>query len=156
MQSCQVDLVKDGGHLYFIKFLDSPDVYAEQRAMAAFVLAVIADSHPKGQAACIQSDLVRICLTHIQNAPPGEPLLLQWLCLCLGKLWDAAPEGQEMAAGSNAAETVAQLLAEPQPEVSIANHGSELLKVCWKGHAGRCEESAAIECVLKCIVAFER
>ncbi|GAQ83620.1 HEAT repeat protein [Klebsormidium nitens] len=119
-KSCQVDLVKDGGHLYFIKFLDSPDVYAEQRAMAAFVLAVIADSHPKGQHACIQADLVRICLSHIQNAPPGEPLLLQWLCLCLGKLWDGVPEGQELAWGLRGTETVAQLLGEPQPEVRAA------------------------------------
>ncbi|KAG6536498.1 hypothetical protein ZIOFF_001556 [Zingiber officinale] len=37
----QVDLVKDGGHTYFIRFHDSMDAYAEQRAMDAFVLAVV-------------------------------------------------------------------------------------------------------------------
>ena len=43
LQSCQVDLVKDGGHVYFIRFLNSVEAYPEQRAMAAFVLAVIVD-----------------------------------------------------------------------------------------------------------------
>jgi regulator-associated protein of mTOR len=63
-KSCQVDLVKDGGHQYFIKFLESPDnIHPEQRAMAAFVLAVIVDEHPPGQLACIQGGLVGICLS---------------------------------------------------------------------------------------------
>ena len=48
-QSCQLDLVKDGGHAYFIRFLDSLDAYPEQRAMAAFVLAVIVDGHRRGK-----------------------------------------------------------------------------------------------------------
>ncbi|CAM6087832.1 unnamed protein product [Calypogeia fissa] len=125
-KSCQVDLVKDGGHQYFIKFLDSPDVCAEQQAMAAFVLAVIADGHPRGQAACIQAGLISICLMHIQAAVPREghsteaqpePILLQWLCLCLGKLWDGAPEGQALAHRDNAKAILAPLLQEPQPEV---------------------------------------
>ena len=46
-RSCQVDLVKDSGHVYFIRFLDSPTVPAEERAMAAFVLAAITDNHSK-------------------------------------------------------------------------------------------------------------
>ncbi|KAL2653954.1 hypothetical protein R1flu_022082 [Riccia fluitans] len=119
-KSCQVDLVKDGGHQYFIKFLDSDDVCAEQRAMAAFVLAVIADGHPRGQLACIQAGLVNICLTRLQSDPSSEsspePLLLQWLCLCLGKLWDGAPEGQA-AYRDSARAILTPLLQEPQPEV---------------------------------------
>eukprot|EP00850_Spirogloea_muscicola_P012963 SM000086S23015 [mRNA] locus=s86:21057:31095:- [translate_table: standard] len=125
-KSCQVDLVKDGGHIYFIKFLDSREAYGDvreramtafERAMAAFVLAVIADSHPKGQAACIQAGLVGICLVHIQAAPQAEPLLLQWLCLCLGKLWDGARSAQQLALRDQAPLIVAQLLTEPKPEV---------------------------------------
>eukprot|EP00249_Psilotum_nudum_P023321 c28829_g1_i1 orf=818-4927(+) len=120
-KSCQVDLVKDGGHQYFIKFLDSPDVYAEQRAMAAFVLAVIVDSHRRGQEACVQAGLISICLRHIQNSSNAEvqpePLLLQWLCLCLGKLWDGFPEAQLLGFQENAPTILSQLLTEPQPEV---------------------------------------
>ena len=45
----QVDLVKDNGHTYFIKYLDSVDggVDLHSRAQAAFVLAAICDNHPK-------------------------------------------------------------------------------------------------------------
>ncbi|KAK8931032.1 Regulatory-associated protein of TOR 1 [Platanthera zijinensis] len=57
-KSCLVDLVKDGGHSYFIKFLDSMDAYPEERAMAAFVLAVIVDGHKRGKEACIQPNLI--------------------------------------------------------------------------------------------------
>ncbi|XP_062181842.1 regulatory-associated protein of TOR 1-like isoform X2 [Phragmites australis] len=120
-KSCQVDLVKDGGHAYFIRFLDSLDAYPEQRAMAAFVLAVIVDGHRKGQEACINAGLIDVCLRHLQPENPhdaqSEPLLLQWLCLCLGKLWEDFPEAQLLGLQSNAPEIVIYLLSEPQPEV---------------------------------------
>jgi regulator-associated protein of mTOR len=127
LQSCQVDLVKDGGHSYFIHFLESTDIHAEQRAMAAFVLAVIVDGHQHGQQACIDAGLINICLSHIQaalnsqaapNAPPPEPLLLQWLCLCLGKLWDGVAEGTARALHLDAPAILGKVLSEPQPEVS--------------------------------------
>lgn len=120
-KSCQVDLVKDGGHIYFIRFLDSMDAYPEQRAMAAFVLAVIVDGHRRGQEACISADLIQVCLKHLQLANPldaqTEPLLLQWLCLCLGKLWEDFPEGQMIGLRADAPAVYAPLLSEPQPEV---------------------------------------
>lgn len=123
LQSCQVDLVKDGGHIYFIRFLDSMDAYPEQRAMAAFVLAVIVDGHRRGQEACISADLIHVCLKHLQLANPHdaqtEPLLLQWLCLCLGKLWEDFPEGQMIGLRADAPAVYAPLLSEPQPEVVL-------------------------------------
>ncbi|KAK8931372.1 Regulatory-associated protein of TOR 2 [Platanthera zijinensis] len=67
-----VDLVKDGGHSYFIKFLDSMDAYPEERAMAAFVLAVIVDGHKRGKEACIQPNLIHVCLKHLQLTNPHE------------------------------------------------------------------------------------
>uniref|UniRef100_A0A0D6QVD8 Raptor N-terminal CASPase-like domain-containing protein n=1 Tax=Araucaria cunninghamii TaxID=56994 RepID=A0A0D6QVD8_ARACU len=120
-KSCQVDLVKDGGHLYFIKFLDSTDVHAVQRAMAAFVLAVIVDGHRRGQEACRQSGLINVCLRHMKFAPTAEaqpePLLLQWLCLCVGKLWEGYPDAQQDGLNENATAICLPLLSEPQPEV---------------------------------------
>nr|XP_043636521.1 regulatory-associated protein of TOR 1 isoform X2 [Erigeron canadensis] len=121
-KSCQVDLVKDGGHTYFIRFLDSVEAYPEQRAMAAFVLTVIVDGHRKGQEACIEANLIHVCLRHLQggsapNDTQTEPLFLQWLCLCLGKLWEDFTEAQIIGLQANAPTIFSLLLSEPQPEV---------------------------------------
>ncbi|XP_028106601.1 regulatory-associated protein of TOR 1-like isoform X1 [Camellia sinensis] len=116
-KSCQVDLVKDGGHFYFIKFLDSIDANPEQRAMAAFVLTVIVDGHRQGQEACVNSDLIHLCLRYLQpNDIQTEPLLLQWLCLCLGKLCEDCPEARVIALRADALK-LHELLSDPQPEV---------------------------------------
>ncbi|CAI0474807.1 unnamed protein product [Linum tenue] len=120
-KSCQVDLVKDGGHTYFIRFLDSLEAYPEQRAMAAFVLAVIVDGHRRGQEACIEAGLIHVCLKHLQGSPPNdgqsEPLFLQWVSLCLGKLWEDFTEAQIMGLQADAPGIYVPLLSEPQPEV---------------------------------------
>lgn len=124
MQLCQVDLVKDDGHKYFLQFLESSDIDAEQRAMAAFVLAVIVDGHPGGQEACLYAKpgMIGICLSHIQYYTNGserqsEPLVLQWLCLCLGKLWEGSSDGRAMAFQDDAPAILGKVLSEPQPEV---------------------------------------
>ncbi|KAI3447841.1 hypothetical protein Pfo_004506 [Paulownia fortunei] len=123
-KSCQVDLVKDGGHTYFIRFLDSVEAYPEQRAMAAFVLAVIVDGHRRGQEACIEAGLTHFCLKYLQGSSPNdaqmEPLFLQWICLCLGKLWEDFLEAQMIGIQADAPAILAPLLSEPQPEVRAA------------------------------------
>ncbi|KAK9289676.1 hypothetical protein L1049_007834 [Liquidambar formosana] len=122
-KSCQVDLVKDGGHAYFIRFLDSVEAFPEQRAMAAFVLAVIVDGYRRGQEACIEAGLINVCLKHLQgqgsttNDAQTEPLFLQWLCLCLGKVWEDFTEAQTLGLRADAPSIYAPLLSEPQPEV---------------------------------------
>ncbi|CAA7033373.1 unnamed protein product [Microthlaspi erraticum] len=123
-KSCQVELVKDGGHKYFISFLDSPGAFPEQRAMAAFVLSVIVDGYKGGQELCLKADLIGVCLGHLE-APqlcdqPPEPLFLQWLCLCLGKLWEDFLEAQIKGREANASEKLIPLLSEAQPEVRAA------------------------------------
>ncbi|KAF5835275.1 hypothetical protein DUNSADRAFT_7637 [Dunaliella salina] len=65
--SCQADLVKDNGHSYFIKYLDSLVVVdgaadLNSRAQAAFVLSAVCDSHPKGQALCASGNLLATLL----------------------------------------------------------------------------------------------
>ncbi|KAL0316447.1 UNVERIFIED_CONTAM: Regulatory-associated protein of TOR 1 [Sesamum radiatum] len=120
----KVDLVKDGGHTYFIRFLDSVEAYPEQRAMAAFVLAVIVDGHRRGQEACIEAGLAHICLQHLHGSSSAEtqtePLFLQWICLCLGKLWEDFVEAQMIGLHADAPAILAPLLSEPQPEVRAA------------------------------------
>lgn len=93
------DLVKDNGQVYFINYLKlQEDRPARARAQAAFVLAVICDSHPRGQLLCAQANLLDTLLSLL--AAPGNTLLqgqrhfgtpevgllVKWLCLCLGKL----------------------------------------------------------------------
>jgi regulator-associated protein of mTOR len=156
MQSCQVDLVH---------FLNSPDIHAEQRAMAAFVLAVIVDGHQHGQQACLEADLISICLSHIQatpNASDGqtEPLLLQWLCLCLGKLWDGAVKGVSIAFLEDAPAILGKVLSEPQPEVSADIFEEKYmlkprnLYFLWKCHLTNLVLGTLKRCIQ--IVLFER
>ncbi|KAK4377456.1 hypothetical protein RND71_003752 [Anisodus tanguticus] len=124
-KSCQVDLVKDGGHVYFIRFLDSVEAYPEQRAMAAFVLAVIVGGHRRGQEVCIEAGLINVCLKHLQgsisNDAQTEPLFLQWLCLCLGKLWEDFTEAQVLGMQADAPAIFVPLLSQSQPEVRAAS-----------------------------------
>lgn len=122
--------MKDGGHTYFIKFLDSMDAHPEQRAMSAFVLAVIVDGYRLGQEACIQANLIDVCLKHLQLAnthdAQTEPLLIQWLCLCLGKLWEDYHEAQLLGLQADARTILSSLLSDPQPEVPPYPHSSKL------------------------------
>ena len=98
------------------------EAYPEQRAMAAFVLAVIVDGHRQGQEACIEAGLLHVCLKHLHSLTPNdaqtEPLFLQWLCLCLGKVWEDCAEAQIIGLQADAPSISALLLSEPQPEVS--------------------------------------
>jgi regulator-associated protein of mTOR len=61
-KSCQADLVKDNGHLYFLKYLETPEpaIDNHNRAQAVFVLAVVCDHHPKGQALCAAASLLQV------------------------------------------------------------------------------------------------
>lgn len=89
--------------------------------MAAFVLAVIVDGYKLGKESCLKANLIGVCLRHLE-APqlcdqPAEPLFLQWLCLCLGKLWEDFLEARVMGREENASEKLIPLLSEAQPEV---------------------------------------
>lgn len=122
-QSCQADLVKDDGHAYFIRFLSSSNVPVEERAMAAFILAVIANGHEKGQTVCMASGLMDICLSNIPRAATpehGSPFFLRWLCLCLAKLWEGNLDGQKAACQANAHVTLAALLKHSSPDARAA------------------------------------
>ncbi|KAG6521203.1 hypothetical protein ZIOFF_018269 [Zingiber officinale] len=76
------------------RFHDSMDAYAEQRAMATFVLAVVVDGHRRRKEACIQANFLNVSLKHLQIANPSdgqtEPLLLHgfvyvWAGKALGR-----------------------------------------------------------------------
>ncbi|MEW5306106.1 MAG: hypothetical protein WDW36_008599 [Sanguina aurantia] len=128
-KTCQVDLVKDAGHQYFVKFLDMYDssVDLHSRAQAAFVLAAICDGHPKGQALCAGSSLLAVLIKwlrtlypQLQFATPTHALLLRWLCLCLGKLCEDMPEIALLAIREGAADLLVSFLTMTLPEIRAA------------------------------------
>lgn len=104
------------------------EAYPEQRAMAAFCLAVIMDGHRKGQEVCVEANLIDICLRHLQgstlNDGQTEPLLLQWLCLCLGKLLEDFTDAQVMGLQEDVPAILALLLCERLPEVYFSHINS--------------------------------
>jgi regulator-associated protein of mTOR len=122
-RSCQADLVKDNAFVYFLRFLDAPDVAPEERALAAFVLACICDGHPRGQAACAGAGLAQLCLGQLAAAAAEGPrgaTLLRWLALALAKLWHGAPAATAAAFEDGAPEALAPLLTHPAPELRAA------------------------------------
>ncbi|KAL4426136.1 hypothetical protein ABPG77_007418 [Micractinium sp. CCAP 211/92] len=140
----QSDLVKDGGHLYFIKHLESrdPGVSPESRAQAAFVLAAICNQHAKGQLLCAQAGLLQVCTGQLPAAlaalasaadagfflpspgagtsTSGMTLLVRWLLLCSGKLCENAPEITAMALREQTHEMLAKLLGADNPDIRAA------------------------------------
>ena len=126
-RSCQTDLAKDSSHLYFIKFLEAPDptTAPDARAGAAFVLASICNNYPKGQMVCASTNLLHICLGQIQGAAAitaagGSPLLLQWLCLCMAKLWEGSTDTSAVALREGVPSRLIPLVSHKSPEVRTA------------------------------------
>ncbi|CAK0786809.1 hypothetical protein CVIRNUC_010023 [Coccomyxa viridis] len=134
-KSCQADLVKDGGHHYFISSLDvnEPGMSPDSRAQAAFVLAVICDRHKRGRLVCAEHGLLQKLLSLLSSMAGGAtsqavhgvsstsspPLLVKWLCLCLGRLVEDQPELLSQMDG-DALLLLSRLLHAIHPEVRAA------------------------------------
>ncbi|ELR12837.1 regulatory-associated protein of mTOR, putative [Acanthamoeba castellanii str. Neff] len=116
-KSCQLDLVKDNGHNYFLNVLASASIPSDQRTMAAFVLAAICENCRPGQSACLNGKLVSICLAQI-NDP--DPLLRRWIALCMAKLWEGFDEAKWAALRDGAHKRLCSLLTDPAPEARAA------------------------------------
>ncbi|KAI8513520.1 hypothetical protein Bbelb_101590 [Branchiostoma belcheri] len=114
--SCQADLVKDNGHKYFLSVLADPYMPAEHRTMAGFVLAVIVNDYTNGQEACLQGNLIAICLEQLNDA---HHLLRQWLAICLGRIWTNFDAARWCGVRDSAHEKLYILLNDPVPEVSV-------------------------------------
>ncbi|KFO12915.1 Regulatory-associated protein of mTOR, partial [Balearica regulorum gibbericeps] len=115
--SCQADLVKDNGHKYFLSVLADPYMPAEHRTMTAFILAVIVNNYNTGQEACLQGNLIAICLEQL-NDP--HPLLRQWVAICLGRIWQNFDSARWCGVRDSAHEKLYSLLSDPIPEVRCA------------------------------------
>ncbi|RLU18249.1 hypothetical protein DMN91_008605 [Ooceraea biroi] len=116
--TCQADLVRDGGHKYFLSVLQDTSIPSEHRTLAAFVLASIVNDYRPGQVAANQGSLVSICLEQLGDT---NALLRQWLCLCLARLWHNYDKARWCGVRDIAHEKLFMLLKDPVPEVRAAS-----------------------------------
>ncbi|XP_037293726.1 protein raptor homolog isoform X3 [Manduca sexta] len=115
--SCQVDLVNAKGHKYFLSILQDPTVDSEHRTLAAYVLAGIVDNYHAGQEAALQGSMISICLEQLCD---GSPLLAQWVCISLGRLWRGFDAARWAGVRDLAHEKLYPLLQHQDPEVRAA------------------------------------
>ncbi|XP_059613672.1 regulatory-associated protein of mTOR [Phlebotomus argentipes] len=115
--TCQVDLVRDQGHKYFLSVLQDSTISAEYRTQSAFVLACIVHNYPQGQNFALQGSLVSICLLQICDS---NWMLRQWLAICLGQLWQDYDKARWSGVRDLAHEKLLPLLQDPVPEVRTA------------------------------------
>ncbi|CAG0896489.1 unnamed protein product [Cyprideis torosa] len=113
-RKCQVDLVKEGYHKYFLAILSDSSVPTNQKRHAAFALMSIVKDHPPGKEAALQGHLITECLDHLRT-PDKE--LRKWVVLCLGHLWQNCSQARGSAIRDNAHEKLSELLSDSSPEV---------------------------------------
>lgn len=122
-KSCQCELVKDNGHVYFIHILADPDVESTIKVYAAFVLSCLVSNYPSGQESAKQNHLIAICsylFTDKNNKDYKNALLRQWCCICLGLCWENYPEARWEGVRNNAHQYLIELISDPVPEVRAA------------------------------------
>jgi hypothetical protein len=122
-KSCQAELAKDNGHVYFIHVLSDPDVDAVYKCYSAFVLACLVDNYPAGKEFAKQNHLISTChglLTDKTSRDYHSPLLRQWCCICLGLSWQNYPEARWEGVRMLAHHNLIELVSDPVPEVRAA------------------------------------
>lgn len=138
-QSCQADLLKDNGYQYFINIFNPnsgmPTMLllvnnnrtsigipiqnaSEHRAMCAFIISMFCKDYNQGQRASLSTELVESCLDHVKDML--NPLLRQWSCLCLSKLWVNYEEAKWVGIRCMAHERLCELVVDPVAEVRAA------------------------------------
>jgi len=121
-QGCQSDLLKDSGYAYFINILTNNNAQqiqniSENRAMCCFILSVFCHNFREGQQVCLRSNLLTVCILHLNDQ---DPLLRQWACICIGKLWENYPEAKTISIRDNIHERLFGILTDIVPEVRAA------------------------------------
>lgn len=114
---CQVDLVRDKCHRYFLTMLSDTSYDSHYRTMAAFVMSCIVRDYPLGQEVAYQANLIANCLEQLED---NDPMLRKWLAICLGTFWDNYEDARWYGVRSCAHEKLYILLDDPDPEVRAA------------------------------------
>ena len=100
--------------MYFVVTVADAHSEPRLRAMAAFVLSVFAEDHPKGQDACVEAGFIERAIPQLQC---DHNELRIWLCLALGRTWCMHALARAAAIKSNAIEALTDLLVDPVPKV---------------------------------------
>ncbi|KXS18669.1 hypothetical protein M427DRAFT_197186 [Gonapodya prolifera JEL478] len=121
--SCQNELLKDTGFMYFVNILASsvnmppvPNI-SEHRAMCCFILSVFCHEFRAGQQACLKANVLGAAVVHLTDS---DPLLRQWAAVCIGKLWERLPEAKFAAIKDSVHEKLCAMLGDVVPEVRAA------------------------------------
>jgi len=110
--TCQVELLKESGHGYFVQCLSKDEGPLELKAKAAAVLALICHNNPpvgplslrstqfevgaQGQRTCLEAGLLPICAklleVHLEEDRNERWQRLKWVCLCIAAVCQKYPE----------------------------------------------------------------
>ena len=112
--TCQADLVRDGGHKYFLTVLQDTSVPDDQLTLAAFVIARVVWNHPPGQEAVAQVAFISNALEMLDES---DRLLRQWIVIGIGLAWHNAIVARWSAIRDSAHEKLFPLLQDSVPEV---------------------------------------
>ncbi|EFX77206.1 hypothetical protein DAPPUDRAFT_248021 [Daphnia pulex] len=115
--TCQADLVRDGGHKYFLSVLQDNSVPDDQRTLAAFVISRVVWNHPIGQEAVSQVAFISNALEMVYEK---DKLLRQWIVIGIGLAWHNAIAARWSAIRDSAHEKLFPLLRDSVPEVRAA------------------------------------
>lgn len=86
--------------------------------MCAFIISMFCKDYNQGQRASLSTELVESCLDHLKDLQ--NPLLRQWSCLCLSKLWVDYEEAKWVGIRCMAHERLCELVIDPVAEVRAA------------------------------------
>jgi regulator-associated protein of mTOR len=143
--SCQNDLLKDNGFLYFVNILASnanmppiPNI-SEHRAMCCFILSVFCHDFKQGQQACLKANLLASCAQHLSDP---DPLLRQWAAICIAELWSRFPDAKWLGIKDSVPDKLCSMLQDIVPEVRAS---AMLALGSFYGDLDKSEQVALIE-----------
>ncbi|OWA52977.1 Regulatory-associated protein of mTOR [Hypsibius exemplaris] len=115
--TCQSEIVREGGHKYFLDILTDSYLPVEHRTMAAFVISKTFAENAAGQEIGLKDNVIAICLEQMAE-PRGT--LRQWVAITLGVMWTKNAQARWAAVRDSAYEKLFPLLHDPCPEIRAA------------------------------------
>ena len=148
-KSCQMELVRDSGHLYFIRVLSDPDSESIHKVYSAFVLSCIVDGQRQGQENSKQNHVISNCsylISDKENKDYKDPLVRQWCAICLGLTWREFSEAKWEGVRNNVYKSLIDLVHDPVAEVrTSAIFALSSFIECGKGSEGSDEQANKLD-----------